>query len=1701
MSRLVVGGEVLSARAVEVWGAGRRLVNTYGPTEATVMVTSGEVRVDGRVPAMGVPVANTRLMVLDEFLQPVPVGVAGELYVGGAQVARGYAGRPGLTAERFVADPYAADGSRLYRTGDVVRWSVDGELVFVGRVDDQVKIRGFRIEPGEVQAVVAGHPAVARAAVIAREDTPGGRQLVAYVVSEAETAAELPAAVREFVAARLPDYMVPSAVVVLDELPLTVNGKLDRAALPAPDYAAASTLRGPSSAVEELVCAAFAEVLGLDRVGVDDDFFELGGHSLLAVSLVERLRERGVAVGVRALFLTPTPAGVAAGVVAGGAVTVPPNLIPEGAAEIRPEMLPLVDLGQDEIDLICARVPGGAANVADIYPLAPLQEGMFFHYLLAEGEGSEDVYLEPTVVECDSRERVDAALAALQQVVDRHDIYRTAIVSEGLREPVQVVCRRAQVPVVEVVLHGSGDVTSELLAHAEDRIDLSVAPLLRARVARRPGSERWLVLLQMHHMLQDHTGAGVVLDEVAAILRGEGDRLPQPLPFRDFVATARLGMSREEHEDYFRTVLGDVTETTAPFGFTDVHGDGAGVSRVRLAVDGGLAERLRERARRLGTSPATLFHLAWARVLASLAGRDDVVFGTVLFGRMNAGAGADRVPGPFMNTLPVRVKTGSGDVAQALADMQRQLAGLLVHEHAPLASAQQASGVSAPAPLFTSIFNYRHAAASDAEGADEGQGGVDGVRTLYAKDRTNFPLDVAVDDLGSGFGLVVGALRPADPQRIAAMLHTAATHLVDALDDGGRLPLAALDILDEAALREAVHIWNDTAVQVGPESVPELMAAQARHTADAVALVCDGTEATYAEVSERANRLAHHLIGLGVGAESVVGICLPRGIDAVTAMLAVWRAGGAYLPIDPDYPVERIAFMLTDARVAMVIGNDATLEDMPAGRTPQIDLSDPFVELQLQASPTTDPERPPLPDQLAYLIYTSGSTGTPKGVQITHRGLANYVTWAAGRYPLTADSPAAPAAVGMPLFSSLAFDLTVTSLWLPLASGSTVWISPDGGTQGFTELMGARGFDAVKLTPAHLGLLNDLAADTPAADESADESRDTGAVRSLVVGGEALNTAAVRAWLARHPESTVVNEYGPTETVVGCSVFSVTAEDLAAAEPGDAEAVPIGHPVANTRLLVLDERLRPVPVGVAGELYIGGAQVGRGYAGRAGLTASRFVADPFAEDGSRLYRSGDLVRRRADGCLVFLGRVDDQLKIRGFRVEPGEVEAALSAEPGVARAAVVAEDAPGGLRLVAYVAPDDAEAGIDPETLRAGLARRLPEWMLPSLFVVLEALPLTMNGKVDRAALPAPDRGPLDESGPREPETAEERALCGLFAEVLGLATVGPEDDFFALGGHSLLATRLVGRVRSALGTELRIRDLFDAPTPARLARRLATAVPPRRALTSQQRPERVPLSMAQQRLWFLGRLDGPSPLYNTSFAVRLTGETNVRALEEALRDVLARHEVLRTVFPQDGGQPRQRVLGMAELRDWRLPVIETTADELTAAVAATADLPFDVSTEIPIRAALYTTGEDERVLAVVIHHIATDGWSLQPLARDLSDAYAARRRDQAPEWAPLPVQYADYALWQRDLLGDPDDPSSLLTRQLAYWREVLAGAPEELTLPTDRPRPASASHRGHATAFRISPELHRRVVELARERGVTVFMVLHAVVAVWLSR
>ncbi|WP_456639423.1 non-ribosomal peptide synthase/polyketide synthase [Bradyrhizobium sp. USDA 10063] len=1469
LRRVLCSGEALPAASVQKvrrvlpWTG---LHNLYGPTEAAIDVTAWNCPddFDGAVVPIGRPIANTQVYLLDAHGAPVPFGAVGELYIGGAGVARGYLNRPELTAERFLEDPFSTEpGARMYRSGDLARYLPDGNLAFLGRNDDQVKIRGFRIEPGEIAARLVEHASVRDAVVVvAQQDRAGEPRLVAYVVcapeagSDGLNGSELAATLRAHLSARLPDYMVPAAFVHLAALPLTPNGKLDRKGLPAPDdeaYARAA-YEPPRGEIETALATIWTELLGLERVGRHDHFFALGGHSLLAVQLIERLRRRSLGVEVRTLFATPVLADLAASLGSHREVAVPANAITEQSTAITPQMLPLIELAQGDIDRIVATVPGGVGNIQDIYGLSPLQDGILFHHLLAR---QGDPYLLVSQMAFADRGLLERYLAAVQRVVDRHDILRTSFVWEGLSRPAQVVWRNAPLDVSEVELEGSGGAGPAQLRLRFDprqhRIDLGRAPLLRFVIAREPGSGRWLVLQLQHHLIGDHTTLEVMHAEVQAMLEGREHELTAPQPFRNLAAQARLGVDAKAHEEFFRTMLGDIDEPTTPFGLSEVRGDGSGISEARRMLPQALNARLRRQARRLGVSLASLCHLAWGQVVARSSGREQVVFGTVLFGRLHGGAGADRTMGLFINTLPLRLDLDGTGVAASVRTTHARLAELLAHEHASLALAQRCSGVAAPAPLFSSLLNYRHTTPAAISGSGPNDG-LAGMAWLGGEERTNYPLTLSVEDFGEALGLTTQVAEPVSADRVCGYMQRALEQLAEALERAPNTPVRALDILPPGERAYLLEELNRTAAPYPEQQcIHQLFEAQVRQAPDAVAVVDAEARVSYGELNARANRLAHHLIGLGVRPDQPVAICLARRVAMVVGLLAILKAGGAYLPLDPAYPSARLRQVLDDAAPRLLLadaagrsalGGDA-LMDLTV-----VDLETPTPAWAELPAANPDPRALGLTSRhLAYVIYTSGSSGTPKGVMVEHRGMTNYLYWACHAYDSRSSSVVS---------SPLAFDATVTSLFAPLICGGHADLMMEGQeVEGLKAKISAE-CGTIKITPSHLDALGQqMLADSAASQ-----------VESFIIGGEALSHSTVELWRRIQPRARMVNEYGPTETVVGCIFYDVPTEMAVSAN------IPIGRPIANTQVYLLDAHGAPVPFGAVGELYIGGAGVARGYLNRPELTAERFLEDPFStEPGARMYRSGDLARYLPDGNLAFLGRNDDQVKIRGFRIEPGEIAARLVEHASVRDAVVVVaqQDRAGEPRLVAYVvcAPEAGSDGLNGSelaaTLRAHLSARLPDYMVPAAFVHLAALPLTPNGKLDRKGLPAPDDEAYARAAYEPPRGEIETALATIWTELLGLERVGRHDHFFELGGHSLLAVRLLSRALD-LGLKLSAADLFHAPVLKELASKVE--LQPHRSAAGVLS---VRVTGSQPPLFFV-----PTGLGDCSYAVSLVKEMDI---------------------------------------------------------------------------------------------------------------------------------------------------------------------------------------------------------------------------------
>jgi amino acid adenylation domain-containing protein len=1405
----IVAGEQLrvTAEVRELFGRleGSRLHNHYGPTEThvvTALTLQGDPRRWPKLPPIGRPIANTQIYVLDGKMQPAPIGVTGEIYIGGANVARGYLNRPELTAQRFVADPYSVDPeATLYKSGDLGRWRVDGALEYLGRNDDQVKIRGFRVELGEIEAQLARHERVKEAAVVVREDVPRDKRLVAYVTSRGDGPPRIEQ-LRKFLKGALPEYMVPSAFVLLRKLPLTPNGKLDRRVLPAPDLSAyvSRTYEAPLGKMEDVLAGLWRDLLRADRVGRNDNFFELGGNSLQIVKMMECLRELGLSVDVRRCFQSQSLADLASSLDRyTGRDTIPPNGIPAECRAIAPGMLPLIELTAEQIERVVQCVSGGAPNVQDVYPLAPMQEGILFHHLLDEQKA--DTYVLPALLQV-PRGRVADLIASLQKVIDRHDVLRTAVLWEGLPQPVQVVYRKAALPVDESDLDPGRNVLEQIeerMRPERQRLDISKAPMMQLQVISGEHNGRQYALLQLHHMICDHESLETLFAEVKAHMDGHEEGLPIPEPYRDFIARAREAR-HEETEAYFCTQLGDIEEATAPFGLMDARECGGHMVRAQQQVPSPLASRIRAQARQCGVTPAALFHAAWALVISAITSRDDVVFGTVLLGRLRDNVGARRMLGTFMNTLPLRLRLEGLSVADLVKLAQRALAELVTYEQASLAHAQRCSGISGSGPLFTTLLNYRHSTPHcGARSSDAPQHEEESLRVLEIHEWTNYPFTVSIDDLGEEFAFTVKAHQRVGADRILGYLETAVSSMVETLEENPQRSVASVGVIPEAEWRDLVVSFNP-AKSYGHDNrlVHELFEEQVERTPDAIAVALGNRSLTFSELNLKSNQIAWYLRENGVVPDSTVGICMERSLELITGVLGILKAGGAYVPLDPDYPVERLAAILADSNPAFVLCHGAQGAKLPAGHGKWIAIDGDSHEILKRPAINLNARDIKLKvDHLAYVIYTSGSTGQPKGVMVEHRNVS--ALWRALEH-IYEESPCRRVGVN----ASIAFDASVKQL-VQLLSGRTVVLIPQElrlDPQGLIQYLKTCDVNCIDCTPSQLnawasaGLLEDR--DLP--------------LRAVLVGGEPIDQ---RLWDDMRGSSGIefYNVYGPTECTVDATMARVKR---IGSQPT------IGRPMGHARIYILDPTGRPVPVGADGEICIGGSGVSRGYLNKPAGTAERFVVDAFSGvSGARMYKTGDIARWHADGTIEYVGRSDSQVKVRGYRIELGEIAACIKKHPGVRNVSVVVrEDESGNKRLVAYIVARD-DAAPDVSSLRDHVKAALPEFMVPSAFVTLAEFPLTPSGKLNHQALPPPSVEIYTPGGHEPPKGQMEEKVAGIWCELLRIERVGRDEDFFDLGGNSIVVMQAIARLRSVLSMDVPVRAVFEGPSVRLLAARL----------------------------------------------------------------------------------------------------------------------------------------------------------------------------------------------------------------------------------------------------------------------------------------
>ncbi|MFD2171047.1 amino acid adenylation domain-containing protein [Tumebacillus lipolyticus] len=1656
MRDVLVGGEACDPkrmRALLEKAAPQRLLNAYGPTESTTFAAWFQIEA---VPEdlvsipIGKPLSNTTLYVLDRQMQPVPIGVPGELYIGGDGLAKGYLNRPELTAEKFVPHPFSPDPqARLYKTGDAVRYLPDGNIEYLGRIDFQVKIRGFRIELGEIEDVLKRHELVRDALAMAREDVAGEKRLTVYAVP-VEAADLSSEELSDYLKQTLPAYMVPSAIVMLDSLPLTPNGKVDRRALPVPELnrGAEEMHVEPRTDEERVLATIWSELLGVEQIGVHDNFFDLGGHSLLATRLISHIRRTfGVELPLKICFEAPT--------------------VEEMCHEIRKATEEVVG---DKIVPI-------ARNQQ--FPLSFAQQRLWF---MAQYDPNSPMYSMPYLL----RMRGDLDLPALErslaEIVRRHEALRTTFATVE-DHPVQVF--HEQMP-VSLTLHDLSAQPDQQRADRADRLlrelartpfDLEKGPLWRVDVARLTEREHWM-LLNMHHIVSDGWSISIFADELSKLYGqhagGEAAQLPElQVQYADFSVWQRdwlQGEVRKQQADYWQAALGGElpvlnlpTDRLRPAKFSH---RGA---YVPFALSAELTQKLIEQSKRANATLFMTLLSAFNLLLSRYSGQEDIVVGTPIAGRNRVEI--EGLIGFFVNMLPIRTDlAGAGDFHELVERVREVTLSAFTYQDMPfeqLVELVQAERDPSRTPLFQAVMMLQN--------MEENTWNLPGLSLELqpfeggtSKFDLSFSLTHQEDQLT---GTVEYCTDLFEAETILRMIMSWQTLLEAVCDDPTR-PLHAYPLLAPEAERQMIGEWNETQRDYPRDlSLQQLFEQQAACAPDAIAAMCDDRSITYRELNERANIVAHRLRKAGVMTESLVGLCIERSFEMLVGLLGILKAGGVYVPLDPDYPTERLALMIEDAELAVIVSDRKMAPLLPPSTAELLLLDQIEQEMQEAGAERENPPCLTTGDHLAYVIYTSGSTGRPKGVCITQRAIARLV--------LNNDYLTITPEDRISQGANSAFDAAIFEIWGALLHGARMVMLTKEILLNPAKLTAEVDRQQLNILFVTTALFNQLVDEVPEM---------LGERRAVLFGGEACDPKRVRSLLEQGGPERLLHMYGPTESTTYATWHLI--EEV----PAGALTVPIGKPIANTTAYVLDSHQQPVPIGVPGELYLGGDGLARGYYNRPELTAEKFVPHPFSSDPqARLYRTGDSVRFLADGSIEFIGRIDYQVKIRGFRIELGEIEEVLLRHELVRDAIVLArEDVPGDKRLVAYVVADEEPEAVN-QQLRVYLKAQLPPYMVPSAIVALRAFPLTANGKVDRRALPEPAHERLG-SEFTAPQTAQELQLAAIWSDLLRVDPVGIHDNFFELGGHSLLATQLISRMRHAFAIELPLSACFDRPTIAEMSQLLEPDRSERleEQIGRQERGVILPMSFAQQRLWFMHQLDPDSPMYNMPHLLRLQGRLDLSALKRSLDQLLDRHESLRTAFAADGDQPRQIVLATGSQRMQVIDLsymqdMERQAD-VERLLQEEANRRFDLTAGPLFTVLLIRLAEEEHLLLLNKHHIISDGWSFSVLTRELSALYEAEVTGAACHLDPLPIQYTDFAIWQRNRLQ-----GEVIDRLHSYWQEQLGGELPILDLQTDRPRPPVLSYRGAVLPFELSENVTAQLVKLSREAGATLFMTLLA--------
>ncbi|HEY2495744.1 MAG TPA: amino acid adenylation domain-containing protein [Candidatus Angelobacter sp.] len=1681
---LLTGGETASVTHIKRALAempGMRVVNGYGPSECTVFsscyVVPGELPESVISLPIGKPIGDRRMYVLDRAMNVVPIGVVGEAYVAGASVARGYLRRPDLTAERFVPDRYSEEGGgRLYRTGDLVRWRRDGTIEFVGRNDLQVKVRGFRIELGEIEAILQQQSGIRGCAVVAKSGANGSKRLIAYVVGDYE-------GLRRDLKGKLPAYMVPSVIVGLQELPLTSNGKVDRQALEKLENLglddSAQHYEAPRTSIEEELAEIWAAVLEVTRVGRHDNFFDLGGHSLLAVAMVSRFRDTfGIDVQVHTIFESPTIADL---------------------AEVIERSL------QSRSDKGVARKQANSSSRPSLFPLSYQQEQLWF---LDRFEPSSDFYNVPLAWRLEGDLDVATLERSLQEVVRRHEILRTCFVMDEHQDLKQKVVGEkvdVRLPVMDLrQLEASEreEQAKKIIAEEGSKaFDLTQAPLLRGLLVRM-GEREHVLGLTLHHIICDDWSLRILMSELGKLYEAYGRGEESPLPelgmqYGEYALEQREGLrggGLEQQMEYWKGQLEGMPQVLE---LPTDH-----VRPARQSFRGGIEQRslssdLLEGVNAVGKGErASLFMtlLAVCQVLLMrYSGQEDFGIGTVVANRKRIEM--EQIIGFFLNTLVIRANLSSGpSFREVLRQVRKAALGGYAHQDVSFEKLVEELAPDRDVSR-TPIFQVLFTTLGEPDPLEFGALGLSGFEIDIGMSK--FDLVISVQEATQGAAVTINyATDLFEAETIQRMLGHY-EQLLKAVVENPEQRVWNLPLLTEPE-REQLERWNQTARDYPRDkTIGRLFEEHAAKTPNVVAVEYEGQKFKYGDLNRQANRLAHYLRALGVKPDTLVAVCVDRSLEMIVGLLAVMKAGGAYVPMDPAYPEERLRFMLEDSRPGVLL-TQSHLRGLFTEVREDLKLIDLRGAEPWSNQPDSNPEHTTIglsAKDLAYVIYTSGSTGLPKGVAMPARAAMNMIMWQMNESAWTGPQRTLQ-------FSALGFDVSFQEIFSTLCAGGTLVLIDEEKRRNATDMTRyviEKGIQRLFLPYVGLQMFADGVAQIGKEPFAC-------ALQEINVAGEQLRiNDKIKGLFTRLEHCRLNNHYGPTET------HAASAFHLSMERNRWPLLPPIGRPIANAQIYIVDKYEQFVPVGVAGELYIGGAGVARGYLNRPDLTEKRFLKNRFAnEEGSRMYRSGDLGRWRPDGTIEFIGRNDSQVKIRGYRVELGEIEAMLQQQSGIRGCAVVAKTgANRSKRLVAYVVGER-----DRDELRRDLKGKLPAYMVPSLIVTLHELPLSGNGKVDREALEKFEDLDLGAEHYEAPHTEVEEQLAQIWAEALEITRVGRHDNFFDLGGHSLLATLLATRMENAFGIDVPVRAIFESPTLVELAEviELGLKLPGRKSgadkgvkpaqRAAASRLSVFPLSYQQEQLWFLDRFNPGNAFYNVPMTWKLKGDLDVPRLERSFQELVRRHEVLRTCFVTDEHEePSQKVL--AEQLDLRLPVVDLRAleagereEQAKKVLAEQAGKAFDLGHAPLLRGVLVQTGDREHVVGLTLHHIVCDDWSLGVFMEELGKLYEAYGRGEESPLPELEMQYGEYALEQREGLR-----GGKFQQQMEYWKRQLAGMPQVLELPTDYVRPARESFRGGTEQGILRSDLLEGLNAVGRTEKASLLMTLLAAFQVLLMR